>query len=434
MGSTPTIKGISRVEIAFEQSDQRFFFVPCPDCGEFQRLLWRNVIWPEKTPEKARYVCPHCGVAIEEDKKLDMVSRGEWRASKAFTGIAGFHISELYSTFSTWREMAVAFVRAEKSPETLKTWVNTSLGETWEEARDEKDPAVLKDRAEDYDLGTVPAGALILTMGVDVQGDRLEAYTWGYGAGEEAWCVDFRAFYGDPARPIVWEQLLEHLSRPLRHELGTEVIARTVAIDTGGLHTQTAYAFCRQHAARRTSHGLQQVIAIKGASQPGKAIIGKPTAQDIDLRGDRIAKGIQLWPVGSSAAKQVLYARLNIDTPGPGFVHTTKSLPEDFWDQLISERLLTKYVRGYPMLEWQLPKGRRNEALDCAVYAYAAALQLGMNRMRAADWTLRRDQIAAGRRVDAEPPQAPTAAAPAQPPKPAVPQGPYGRKKWATNW
>ena len=413
--STPTVKDVSRIEAAFKESDQRFFYVPCPHCGEAQILKWANVHWPEKAPDEAAYFCALCGAKWAESERVRAIRGGSWRASAPFKGIAGFHISELYSPWSSLAKIANEFLRAKEFPERLKTWVNTSLGEVWEEHRDAKDPALLQNRAEDYELGTAPAGALLITAGVDVQGDRLEAYTWGYGEGEEAWALDFRAFYGDPARPLVWEQLLEHLARPLAHELGAQVVPRTIAIDSGGLHTQVVYSFCRHNAARRTDFGNQQIIAVKGQSQAGKAIIGKPTAQDIDLRGDRIARGVQLWPVGSAAAKQLIYSRLNIEVPGPGYVHTTKALPEDFWNQLIAERLVTKYVRGFPSLEWQLPKGRRNEALDCSVYAYAAACQLGLQRMRPLDWNRIRGHLTRGAPQPPAPPDPPAAAAPAAP-------------------
>ncbi len=436
--STPTVKGISRIEAAYEESDKRTFHVPCPHCGEAQELVWGNVRWPDGKPEQAAYFCAHCGAIWAESERIRAIRGGHWRPSAPFKGIAGFHISELYSPWSKLAKIAIDFLRAKEFPERLKTWVNTSLGQTWEEARDAKDSSVIRDRAEDYELGTAPDAALMLTMGVDVQGDRLEAYTWGYGAGEEAWVVDFRAFYGDPARTVVWDQLLEHLDRPIKYAGGGEATARSVAIDSGGLHTQEVYAFCRKHANRRTPTGLQQVMAVKGQSQGGKAIIGKPTPQDVDLRGKLVKHGIQLWPVGSSAAKSVIYARLNIETPGPGFIHATKALAEDFWDQLTAERLVTKYVRGFPTLEWFLPKGRRNEALDCAVYAYAAACQLGLQRMRGRDW-----QTKAARMV--RPASTPAAPGPEAAPAPVTPATPEQRRRqqayapprrgsWVTRW
>ena len=391
--STPTIKDISRIEAAFKESDQRRYFVPCNHCGEFQTLSWAQVVWSPAPPEEAAYYCVHCGARWSESERQRAVRNGQWRASQPFKGVAGFHLNAIYSPWTKLGELAVEFVRAKGHPERIKTFVNTVLGEVWDEAHDAKDPQVLRDRAEDYNLGEAPAGALLVTAGVDVQGDRLECYTWAFGEGEESWCIDFRAFYGDPIRPLVWDQLLEHLSKPIQHEEGGLSVPRTVAIDSGGHHTQIVYGFCRRHASRQTELGLQQIIAVKGQSLQGKPIMGKPTAQDIDMHGQKIARGVQLWPVGSHAAKQLIYSRLNIDVPGKGYVHTTRAVPEDFWDELIAERLVTKFIRGYPTLEWNIAKGKRNEALDCCVYAYAAAVQLGLPRVRPIDWKRTRERL-----------------------------------------
>jgi phage terminase large subunit GpA-like protein len=150
MGSTPTVKEASRIELAFEDSDQRRYFVPCPDCNEFQTLKWAQVQWLKNEPDKAYYVCEHCGSCIQESSKHWMVRQGEWRATKPFSGTAGFHIWEGYSPWSTWGELAVDFLKAKRNTETLKTFVNTSLGETWEEAGETVDPDSLFYRREQY--------------------------------------------------------------------------------------------------------------------------------------------------------------------------------------------------------------------------------------------------------------------------------------------
>jgi len=396
--STPTVKDLSRIEAAYNESDRRHYLVPCQHCDEPQVLKWAQVRWPEKCPDEAAYHCAHCGAQWTETERHRAVRNGFWQSSAPFRGVAGFHLNELYSPWSTLAKIANEFLAAKQHPERLRTFVNTTLGEVWEESREAKDPQVLRARAEGYELGTVPAAALVVVAAVDVQGDRLECYHWGYGLGEEAWVLDFRVFYGDPSHPIVWDQLLEHLGRPMEHELGARTVARSVAIDSGGLHTQTVYAFCRHYAHRNTEFGVQQILAIKGASEASKPIIGKPTAQDVSINGQRIPNGVQLWPVGSSSCKSRIYSRLSIEAAGPGFVHTSTQLPEEFFEQMVAERLHTKYVRGFPVLEWHLPKGKRNEALDCAVYAYAAACQLGLERLKTSEWESLRRRMTADRK------------------------------------
>jgi phage terminase large subunit GpA-like protein len=442
--STPTVKNASRIEMAYAESDQRKFFVPCPHCLEFQTLIWANVKWPPDKPAEAQYVCPHCASLWSESERSAAVRAGEWRATAPFSGTAGFHINELYSPWRTVAQIAQDFRAAKDYPERLRTWVNMSLGETWEVAATAViEPHALSLRAESYALGTVPAGVGVVVASVDTQGDRLELYVWGFGAGEEVWCLDRVVLWGDPAHPIIWEQLLAQLDRPLTAAGGAPIVPRAVAVDSGGLHTQMVYAFVKGSAIRRTPFGLQTLLAVKGQAKFDATILGVPTSQEVNWRGQRIPGGVKLWPVGSSAAKSLLYGRLKIEAPGPGYVHFSAELPEDFYDQLTSERLITKYVRGFGRLEWQLQRGRRNEALDCFVYAYAAAVHLGLHRMRPADWAKCREQLHKATKAAAADATGNALSNPAEPipvksstkPHPALRPGfAPPRRNWTTSW
>jgi phage terminase large subunit GpA-like protein len=432
--STPTIKGASRIEKAYLGSDMRRFHVPCPHCAEMQTLVWVQVKWDDGKPETARYLCPHCGVLWSEVERLEAIKLGEWRGSAPFTGIAGFHLSELYSPWVVLADMAKGWLAAQGDPALLQPWINTSLGQTWEvDASDRADPTSLSARAEPYALGTVPEGVGLCVAAVDTQGDRLELYVWGFGEGEEAWVLDRHVFWGDPTHGVVWEQLLEQLARPLTANDGFAV-PRVVAIDSGGHHTHAVYNFCRVNAMRRTPYGLQEFIAIKGQSQPDKTILGKPTSVDVNFKGNLTRNGVKLWPVGSSAGKSLLYGRFKIQTPGPGYVHFSAELPEEFYDQLTAEKLVTKYVKGFPKLEWQIDKGRRNEALDCAVYGYAAAIHLGLNKMRAADWARKRKEIQQNRSATAAVTLPPVPSAPIQALNRPRQVAPQRRGNWVTRW
>jgi phage terminase large subunit GpA-like protein len=417
--STPTVKGASRIEKAYNQSDKRRFYVPCPHCGEMQTLVWAQVKW-DVDPSKAWYVCPHCGCIIDEGQKREAVSKGEWIGSAPFTGVAGFHINELYSPWRTLGDVAKAFLAAKDNPHELKTWVNISLGELWEDSKDTLEATKLAERAEDYRLATAPAEALLITGGADVQKDRIEAYLWGFGPGEESWVLDRQVFSGNPSEPEVWAALLEYFEQPIQHARGAQIVARCVAIDSGHA-TQEVYHFCRRHSYRRLAHGLQQFIAIKGQGD-AKAVISKPSPQDIDRRGEKIKKGVQLFMVGVSIVKDTLYGRLEIVKPGPGYVHFSTDLAEDFYDQLTAERNVTKYVKGFPKREWILPEGRRNEALDCAVYAYAAASLVGLNRAKDPFWDSRRRQMTTSNAPPTS--STPSTPTPAAAPEPVTPNPP----------
>ena len=403
--STPTIKGISRIEQAFLASERHSYHVACPHCGQRQVLTWGSstefgVKWrkrddgsPDPT-QRAYYVCQHNGCIIEEHHKPAMLAGGEWLCDNPGTTqgkVRGYHLSSLYSPLGwlSWSELAIEFHAAmqasrEGDNSLLRVFVNTRLAETYEDQGERTDSHVLARRAEPYQLATVPWGGLILTQSVDLQGDRLESATYAWGRGEESWLVDVQAWHGDPAIPegqpgSLWDKVTEWRRTPLRHSGGAMMMPRGCAIDTGGHHTQIAYSYCRRHEA-------ESVLAIKGASQPGKPVIGKPSPMDINHQGRVLKRGVRLWPVGTDTAKALIYSRLRIEQPGPGMIHFSKHLPGSVYEQITAERRITKYHRGHPRMEWHKPNGKRNEQLDLAVYALVVAYYLGVHRYTDVHW------------------------------------------------
>jgi len=375
LGSTPTIKGFSRIETSFNESDQRYFHVPCPFCDHMQVLKFSQVKWPENEPNKAKYECVECKNRIPASKKRWMCDRGEWRASKPFKGHAGFHISALYSYSpnAAWGKIAEEFLEVKDDPERLKTFINTTLGETWEERGDQPEWVDLQNRCEPYSIMTVPLGGLMLTAGVDIQKNRLAAAVYAWGRGEECWLVYWGELFGDPARDEVWTQLDTLLNHSFRHSSGAEMQIISSAIDTG-YHTQEAYNYCRKHAPK--------AMAVKGSAQANRPILGRPSDQDIFWNGQKIKNGVQLWPIGTDTAKSTIYSRLKTHEPGPRCFHWPIGIDEDYFQQLTAEKQVTRYIKGFPKREWVKTRPR-NEALDVTVYAYAAAIRAGLMRM---DW------------------------------------------------
>jgi phage terminase large subunit GpA-like protein len=360
--STPTVKGVSRIERAYESSDQRRYNVPCPYCGHQHPLQWANMIWDKGQPDTARMRCPECEKDIPESAKPNMMKRGQWIAQEPFTGTAGFHLNELYSPWRKWSEVVVDFLAAKDNRELLQTWVNTSLGETWEDAGETADPESLIGRREAYPAD-VPDGVCVLTAGVDVQGDRLEVYVYGYGEGEETWAIDAVQLWGDPNHAEVWDQLDQVLSATYHHETGAQLPISASCIDSGGHHTQLVYDFVRRKVSRR-------IHAIKGMAGEGKPIVAAPSQK----RTGRDMRKVPLFVVGVDSAKALIMSRLQNTHPGPGYWHIPAGhslLAEEYVAQLTAEKLVTKLRRGFPVKEW-IKTRARNEALDCAVYALAA--------------------------------------------------------------
>jgi len=367
--STPTIKGISRIEAKFEESDQRRFYVACPHCDHRHVLEWKYVKWTSGNPETAHLVCPSCGCEIDEAGRSVMLRDPQPRAAAPFRGVAGFHVWEAYSPWRRLSDIVADFLEAKKSPETLQVFINTSLGETWEEQGEQAQGHVLLARRERY-AHQVPEGACFLTMGVDTQDDRLEALIMGWGPGEESWVIDYRIIPGDPQRPEPWVALDEILNGSFQHATGTRLQIGSTCVDTAGHRTQYAYDYVgkRQH---------QRVYAIIGRDGSDRPIVSSPAQK----RSGKDPRKVALYTVGVDTCKALVYSRLRITERGSGFVHLPMEydtgnehhagVDEEFIAQLTAEKLITKHKSGVPHRVWVQTRPR-NEALDMFVYAVAA--------------------------------------------------------------
>lgn len=378
--STPTIKGESRIETAFEETDKRFYHIPCPKCGAFHRLVWENVRWGPETPadgdpKKAMMQCPHCEGYFNDVEKNVAVKLGVWVATAPFTGKVGFQISQLYSPWANRSvpKIVEMFLKAKGNPQRMKVWTNTVLGEVYEIDGVRVSDAELEARAEAFPEKNgkplLPSRVLLLTVGADTQPDRIEAELIGWGAGEESWSIDYGIFHGDPdlkegeaGNP--WDAFNDWRRKRRLSERGFFLDVSHVCIDTGGSNTQAVYQYVKRHRSER-------VFGIKGMAGPDKPVVGTPARK---RSGKKIQRPIDLYPVGVDQAKHTVMNRLKIDTAGPGYCHFPKGRETEFYRQITAEKLVIATVKGRKKIEWQLPDGRRNEALDCRVYGYAAMI------------------------------------------------------------
>lgn len=382
-GSTPLIAGMSRIEAMFEEGDARRYFCPCPQCGHMAPLVFSGdaghaMTWPKGEPEKAYFVCQQNGCVIEEKDKRAMITAGEWRPTKE--GLPGHRSYHMWSALSfspgaAWGNIASEFLEAKASPERLRVFVNTTLGETWKERGEAPEWERLYQRREQYPAGSVPEAVRFLTAGVDVQKDRWVWEVVGWGDGKESWSIDSGVIPGDTSSEAEWLKLNELLDRTFGD---ADMTVRMLAVDSG-YQTQMAYNWARTKVGR--------VIAVKGAVT-ARTLLGTPTPVDVTIGGKRIARGCKVWMVGTDIAKTELYGWLKLPAPvagepaPAGFCHFPE-YPEAFFKELTAEQLVSVVTRtGFTKREWVKLPNRENHQLDARVYARVAAACVGLDRMK----------------------------------------------------
>jgi len=402
--STPTVEDESVIWEEFEASDQRYYYVPCPHCGHEQ------ILKDEGLTDDGVFICEKGGHAIEEHHKTRMIEEGNgrWIAHNPQSDVPGFHLASYYAPIGlgyTWSEIVGLRAKAKANPEKWKTYVNTIMAQTYRDESGKVEWKDVADRAGGYSSRAIPDNCLMLTAGVDTQDDRWAIHIMGFGRGRW-YTVDWFEIPGQPGIEEEWEKLDRAvLDVSFINRYGVEMKVLAMGVDTGGHHTHVAYQYCRTRKHRR-------VLAFKGSKFQGRPIIpSRPSPQDVNVRGQVIRAGVDLWHVGTDTAKGAIFSKLMADA---GAEHDDMrfrfpgDLPDDFFQQLTAERYDTTKQR------WVKPRHKRNEALDCTVYAVAAAChpEIRIDKLRDKDW----EKIAAKVQpqindlfADSVPPQTPRA-------------------------
>jgi phage terminase large subunit GpA-like protein len=368
--SSPLEKHTSVIEPGYRAGSRARFHVPCPICLKVQHLRWGQLTFTfdgKKDPARTAYQCEHCQHLIPESQKTWMLENGKWVHEEPANPIKSYHINALYAPYgwkpASWPVLAEEWLEAQADLDRgdkrkHKVFINTRLAETWEEKGEHIEHSELYNRREAYPAD-VPAGALLLTAAVDVQDDRLEAECAGVGLGEETWSVDYQRWMGSPAKQDVWDQLDLWWKKTWTHESGVAMKIRIMVVDIGGHHAKEAYEFVRARQA-------QGVFAIKGSNQAGAQLVKMGTK-------DNLGK-VRLFMVGTDAAKDTLFGRLQLETPGPGYCHFPEraAYDEEYFLQLTAEEKREKYDRGVLTGFYYKKIRARNEALDLKVYNMAA--------------------------------------------------------------
>jgi phage terminase large subunit GpA-like protein len=375
--STPTIKGASPIDDAFEASDKRRWHVPCPHCAhEFVLEFGPSFRFQKEWPFAAEYACPGCGAIIEEHHRVEMNRGGRWIATEPEKGRSpGFHFNALSSPFVPWSVIAKRHCEAGDSPSKLKTFFNLTLGLPYEFRGNAPDHVRLMERREEgFTKGHVPPRGLLLVAAADVQMRGIWVEVLAIAPDRQAYLVD--ALYLDGATEAPDGESFELLRRVLDREY-PDAFGRTRRLDglavDSGYRSHVVYAWVRANQRIHPDTGLDMVLAVDGRDGWGRPAIGTPSLVDIDLAGRKVKKGCKVWPVGTWPLKGAFYEDLNKDgvksgkTCDPeGYCHFGTWVDEGYFRQLTAEYLAEETFRGRQRKIWKIRASERdNHFLDC---------------------------------------------------------------------
>lgn len=407
--SSPAIKGFSKIDDLFDMGTKEVYQVPCPHCDHLHELVLENFRYrrDEDTGfmDRAWFVCPDCGAEIDEHHKTTMLpdvgmgGQARWVPTATGDGeTISFTLSAFYMPIGaiTWLSLARQYARAKDrlqrgDHEAMQVFYNTRLGLSYQNTETTTTATELRNRAEPYAPRVVPDAALVLTMAVDTQPNRLEAQIEAWGPGMEHWVLDYITLIGSPSEPpdtpgSVWQRLDEIRRTPLLHVSGRAIMISAYGIDAGGANTQDVYNY---GSARKSVN----CTVLHGASRPNRPIMGSaPSRVDIDWGGTKTPGGVELWQVGTDVAKDSLSGRMQL-TEGAGAMHFHDQLPPEWFEQMVVEQPRVRWSKGKAIREWVKPNGARNEAWDVSVYNLAIAYQLGLHKWSNLDWQRLRQKL-----------------------------------------
>lgn len=431
LGGTPSVEGLSKVEEHIKRSDRRMLPIECHECDDTHVLNFENVSWLDGNeishevyghaqPDTSIYACPHCGSPWDDYQRKENIRRtvrnaieaGDpncgWVATVEFHGIAGFEeLSELYSCLpgagvaDLVRDHLSAEHKASLGDETDRiVFVNSKLGRPYAFKGDHADADTLREMALDYKELVCPRPGLIITVGIDVQHDRVAVIIRAWGRGEESWCLYWGEIHAENScvekNDRVWDALDQLVFGPIEHESGGKIFASSVSIDSSdGTTSDAVYHWVR---TRQKKHRAVLVMAIKGSSsQQDPEIFRPPTVKGVDHKNaKRQTKadkhGVKVYIVGTNKAKDWLASHMKLEGQGPGRHHVYRDVRADYFDQITGEvKAPHKQIRNRKV--WQQKAGRPIEAWDCEVYALHGARARRIHLLKPRDWDLLENKI-----------------------------------------
>jgi hypothetical protein len=310
--STPTIRGASRIETAYAESDQRQYWVPCPACGTHQVLVWGQVRWESAGGSTARDGALPLQrlrrglvgrAALGRDPQGRMAGAGAVQGHRRLPSQRDLLV--LGAARGDGARLPLGAGRRRRGDEDLRQHlarrdldgIGRGAGlapalrppralEARHGARGRADPDRGRRRAEGPHRGRrLGLGPRAGELARRTRGDRgRPGARGGLGGADRAAGAD--------------------LARTRRRRLP---IAR-LAIDTG-YETSAVYAWAR-------AQGFAQVAPVKGVEGFNRASpVSGPTFVDATEGGKRLRRGARLWTVAVSTFKAETYRFLRLERP-----------------------------------------------------------------------------------------------------------------------
>ena len=402
-----------RTTTELDKSDARYWFVPCPACGQSAPVQWSNVVIAKAAGRPPVYAMPCCKAQLGSMAFKRAVAAGAWRATRtaAVPATRGYHADCFLSPFETLATITRAWKRANHHRKQTSSMAEIRAFQQGRLALPFKpEPAggvtpeqIAVTCREEYSF--VPGGAAVLVGAVDVQDNRLECEVSAWGLVEVAraeaevsgirgweaagyhglshggkwfrlrrWAVAYRKIPGDPGTPEPWDELARMMEAPREHESGCLLRPVIVGIDSGGHYTEQAADF-----AMSRGEGYQ---CLKGLppTRFGGVLARRSVTQD--ALHDYGVNGLML--VCTNAAKATIFSLLRQSCTGTDPRPMTWPADEALYgieqfESICSETLerVVDKRSGRTRLQWK-KIGRANEALDLLVYSLACVSYLGI--------------------------------------------------------
>lgn len=387
--STPMVEGECRIDRGFLAGTQEHYHVPCPHCGHLHPLVWANMqanIDAAGGVSGAHFNCPECGGVIEERHRAAMVDPANgatWVAHNPAGRQPSFYMWSAYAPLTAWQRLAEEYLKAKGDSAKEQTFLNDAAGLAYRRAGEAPEWEQLMERAAagEFRRGSIAQGYYFLFAGADVQEDRVEVGVWAFGPEFRRQPVDHIIIDGrlaDEETKRALDDVIDRMAWPDAY--GNQRRLEHMFIDAGYKREQVL-----DWAVRHPTH---KVTPIVGATSDNAPIFGSAQGRDRTLKGKPAKDKRLVFPVGQSAIKSYIYDDLNKPDPTQrGFIALAQGFDSNWFEQLASERRVKKSNRrGFVEYRWTLMSGRRNEVLDVAVYAYAAAVKAGWKKLQERQW------------------------------------------------